>query len=54
MNLLGGIKCTEVNVISVFQVYNSNKDSQSEGSKYVAWILFLQLGVGLGLVKLPF
>lgn len=23
--------------ISLFQVYNSNKDSQSEGSKYVAW-----------------
>lgn len=34
--------------ISVFQVYNSNKDSQSEGSKYGVWIIFYS-GVGLGL-----
>ena len=30
--------------ISIFQVYNSNKDSQSEGSKYVPWIISYSWG----------
>ena len=35
--------------ISIFQVYNSNKDSQTEGSKYGALIIFCSWGWGWAL-----
>lgn len=45
---LGAIKCTQIFYFCL-QVYNSNKDSQSEGSKYDALCCFPAARVGSGL-----